>query len=200
MKTPLNKVNKKINIENYSLKDLAEYFEKFNNYLCIITTETKIIKFKIYKDSLPHLIGLHHIYKNKYYKGINGFQKLKNEKITIQNIKKVIYSKTNKDLVENILNRIEYLPMFFNTIQTKTKLKNIDKNKTIRNTLLKGNYALYKNSSKNIYPLLSIKNINKNLSIIETFIIENNISLLGALKSEKILNIELIAPKILLPK
>jgi len=87
--------------------------------------------------------------------------------------------------------------MFFNTLQRKTELKNIDKNKTTRNTLLKGNYALYKNLNKNLYPLLSIKNINKNLNVIETFIVENNISLLGALKNEKILRIELIPPKIL---
>jgi len=93
MSKSLDKVNKKINIDEYSLKELAEYFEKYNNYLCVITTENKTIKFKIYKDILPHLIGLHHVYKNKYYKGINGFKKLKNDTITTKNIKQIIYSK-----------------------------------------------------------------------------------------------------------
>lgn len=200
MKKQLDKVNKKINIEDYSLKEIAEYFEKFDKFLCIITTEKSIIKFLIHKNMLPHLIGLQHIYKNNYYKGIKGFEKLKTGEITYNDIKNYSNSKKNKDIIDNITKRIEYLPMFFNTITKKTKLKIIDKNKIARNTLLKGNYSLYKNifeKNKVIYPMLSIKNINVNLSIIETFIVENNISLLGALNNETILNIALIPPKIL---
>jgi len=199
MKKQLDRVDRRINIKDYSLKEIAEYFEKFNNYICVITTEKEMVKFKIYKDMLPHLLGLQHIFNSNYCKGIKGFAKLKNEEITYKDIVKKMSSKKNKEIVDNINRRIEYLPMFFNTFENKTKLKIIDKNNIFRNTLLKGNYAFYKmerEKNKFIYPLLSIKKINKKLNVIETFIIESDITLLGALKEEKILNIELIPPKL----
>ena len=41
MKIPLKKVTKKINIEDYSLKEIAKYFEKFDNYILTIKTNIK---------------------------------------------------------------------------------------------------------------------------------------------------------------
>ena len=43
----LEKVKKRINIYDYSLKDLAIYFESFDNYICEIITNNNIIKFRI---------------------------------------------------------------------------------------------------------------------------------------------------------
>lgn len=45
--------------------------------------------------------------------------------------------------------------------------------------------------------MLSLKRINKNNSIIETFIVESNNSLLGLLDEEKIIDIKVIKPKVL---
>ena len=42
--------------------------------------------------------------------------------------------------------------------------------------------------------MFSLKNIGNERTILETFIVENNISLLGALKEEKVKSIELISP------
>lgn len=68
-----------------------------------------------------------------------------------------------------------------------------------RKTLLKGKYLLFKQISINgttLFPLLSLKNIKENNYVIETFIVEDNISLLGALEEEKIIDIKLIPPKV----
>ena len=46
MKTSLNKVKKRINIKDYSIKELLEYFEQFDNYICVIKTEKNIKSIK----------------------------------------------------------------------------------------------------------------------------------------------------------
>ena len=43
--------------------------------------------------------------------------------------------------------------------------------------------------------MFSLKEIKNNNYILETFIVENDLTLLGALKEEKIISIELIPPK-----
>ena len=201
MKIQLDKVKKRINIEDYSIKEILEYFKTFDNYLCIIQTENNTIKFKIHKESFPHLIGIQHISKSTKYKGQKGIKEIENNNINFNTIKKNL--KHNKNyiyLIKNITLRLEYLPMFFNTLMKNTNLKKLNKEKILRKTLLKGNYLLFKNvKAKNntLYPLLSLKQIKNDLYIIETFIVENNISLIGNLPEEKILNIELIPTKIL---
>ena len=68
-----------------------------------------------------------------------------------------------------------------------------------RKTLLKGNYLIFKtirNKNGTFFPILSLKKIKNNFYIIETFIVEENISLIGTLEEEKILDIKIIPPKI----
>lgn len=80
--------------------------------------------------------------------------------------------------------------MFLNTIE-KTKLKVRDDNLLIRKTVLKGNYFLYRNYKNNMYPLFSIKKIDNEKFVLETFIVERNLTLLGALKEQKVLSISI---------
>ena len=80
--------------------------------------------------------------------------------------------------------------MFLNTIE-KTKLKVRDDNLLIRKTVLKGNYFLYRNYKNNLYPLFSIKKIDNEKCVLETFIVERNLTLLGALKEHKVLSISI---------
>ncbi len=87
------------------------------------------------------MLGLHHIItsKNKNeYIGERGFRKIKNGIITYsflksnyKNLKKFVIS---WDLLKR---RIEYLPMFFNTLEKCKAIKIMDKNKFIRNSKLK---------------------------------------------------------------
>ena len=64
-----------------------------------------------------------------------------------------------------------------------------------RNSSLKGKFAIFKQvfeNNKTIFPMLSLKEIDKGKIVIETFIIEDNISFLGHLEEEtiqKILNV-----------
>lgn len=188
-------------INDYTLKDLALYFEKFDGYVCQIETEDEIIRFKIEKSSLPHLIGMHYAFtnnrdKNKY-KGISGFEMLKNGKITYKEIKRGIKTNTRASISwQNIKERIQYLPMFLNTIELKKNsiFKKFDTDKTNSNTKMKADYILVKNVPNNIYPCLTLKTINPSKIVIETFIIEKNIGLFGAFDTEKIINIKLFDP------
>lgn len=120
MKLPLNKVKKRINIEDYSIKEILEYFEKFDNYLCIIKTEKSTIKFKIHKESFPHLIGMQYLSDSKNYKGKLGLKTIKNDNISFIRILQILNSKYNSENIKhNIKLRLEYLPMFFNTLTKK---------------------------------------------------------------------------------
>ncbi len=102
MKKDLNKIMKKINIKDYSLKEIATYFEKFINSTIVIKTNKRTINFKIKTSNLPHMLGFHHILtsKNKNeYIGEKGFMKIKSGSITYsflksnyKNLKKFVIS------------------------------------------------------------------------------------------------------------
>lgn len=194
----LIKTNNIMDISKYTLKDLALYFEKFDGYVCKIITAKRQIKFKIEVSSLPHLIGLQHAFKgtkNKNeYKGFSGYEKMKNGELTYKDIMRAVKNNNSNIPWTNIKNRIKYLPMFLNNIERKTKLKIRDDKLISRKTNINGQYFLYKNLINNNYPMFSLKNIGGERVILETFIVENDISLLGALKEEKIKSIELISP------
>lgn len=195
----LLKLKNVMDMSKYSLKDLALFFEHYDGYVCIITTVKRKIKFKIEVSSLPHLIGLQHAFKGikakNEYKGLSGFLKMKNGDITYDGIMKVIKNKNTNITWTNIKNRIKFLPMFLNTISSKTtKLKLRDDELLSRKTFINGNYFLYKNSFNSNIPMFSLKNIENGRVILETFIVENDISLLGALEEEKIIDIKLISP------
>lgn len=199
MKIELNKVIKRINILDYSLQELAIFYEQFDNCIVIIKTSKRDVTFKFRNSFFPHIIGMQYAFnsKNKVkYKGLNGFEKIKKGDITWNNLRKLI-NKNHNINVNNIKNRIEYLPMFINTITKKIDLKIINKNNLIRKSNLKGNIGLVKKNiwqNHLIYLFLSLKEINKNHFIIETFIVENDITLIGLLESEKILNIYMYRP------
>ncbi len=192
----LIKINNLMDISKYSLKDLALYFEKYDGYVCKIVTNSKEIKFKIEVSSLPHLIGLQHAFKgtkNKNeYKGFSGFEKMKNG-LTYKDIMKSIKHTKSNVTWANIKNRIKYLPVFLNNIDKGSKLKIRNDELMLRSTYIRGDYFLYKNLFNN-YPTFSLKNIGGERTILETFVVETNISLLGALYEEKIKSIELISP------
>ena len=200
MNTKLEKTTKKINVCDYSAKDLANFFEKYDNSILLIETENRKIECKISKNILPHLIGMHYAYvnhKNKnLYKGLSGFNMLKNGVVTFDDLKNGIKKNTESKLAwKSIKNRIEYLPMFLNTLEKNMRFKMLELSKIYFNTKLKGNYALFKIINENgkiIYPLFSLKEIAIGKMVVETFIIETDISLLGALEEEKIEKILLL--------
>ncbi len=148
MVIPLEKIFQRINSQDYSLKDIALYFEKYDGYTLEIETEDKIIRTKIYKKALPHLLGLQHVFKNNnsnniYYKGDDGFKNIINGTITWDTIRKQIKNnKGRKISLDDLEKRISYLTMFFNTIEKRSYLKKLDKSKLWRKTALKGNFIL----------------------------------------------------------
>lgn len=93
----------------------------------------------------------------------------------------------------NIKNRIKYLPMFLNRL-SKAKLLIRKDDLLCRKVFLKGNYFLYRSLYQNNYPILSLKDIDGGRTIIETFFVDNDLTLIGALKSEEIVSIKLIPP------
>ena len=173
------------------------YFEKFDGYICEIKTDNRILKFMFDINSFPHLIGLHHAFKGKKnrneYKGAVGFEKIKNGEITYNDIMKGIKNGHSNISWVNIKNRIKYLPMFLNRL-SKAKLLIRKDDLLCRKVFLKGNYFLYRSLYQNNYPILSLKDIDGGRTIIETFFVDNDLTLIGALKSEEIVSIKLIPP------
>lgn len=199
MKQPLENVREKINCNEYSLKEIALFYERYNHFICKIETDNTYIQFKIDILALPHILGLQHAYINKkdskQYKGYNGLIKIKTGEVTLNDLKKNIKKNPKSEIAwKNVQRRIEYLPMFLNTLEKRTRCKIISINQIFRNTSLKGKYALFKivnEKGKEVYPMLSLKEIKSNQVVIETFIVEDNISFLGALKEENIKRIKL---------
>lgn len=196
----LLKLKTEMDMNKYSLKDLALYFEKFDGYVCKIDTNQRTIKFLIDVNCLPHMVGVQHAFKGKKdkneYKGLSGFEKMKNGEITYNDIMKGIKNNNESNISwKNIKNRIKFLPMFLNSITNdKSKLKIRDDELICRKIYMNGDFFLYKSLPKNNFPILSLKNIGNGRIVIETFIVDNDITLLGALPEEKIESIELISP------
>lgn len=203
MCSKLNNEQRKISLSDYTLKEIALYFERYDGYTCKIETESQYIKFEIDKACFPHLIGMQYAFSHRrdknVYKGESGFNLVKNGKITIKDLQKAIKTNTKSQVTwRNVKNRIEYLPMFFNTIEKKSRLKILIQSDSCRNTKLKGQNILFKvvneSDTKVVYPSLILKNIKGKRIVIETFIVEQDITLLANLKEEKIRTIELTAP------
>lgn len=98
------------------------YFERFDGYTLKIETTNYSIKIKIDKFVLPHILGLQYAYgdrkDNREYKGKAGFEKLKNGKITMEELKRLIKGKPKTKVGWKMIERrIEYLPVFLNTLE-----------------------------------------------------------------------------------
>lgn len=199
MKKDLELVKEKININNYSLREIADFFEKFDGSIIEVKTLNHNIKIKISKYVLPHILGLQYAFgdrkDSKNFKGKLGFEKLKNGEISFFDLKRIIKNKPNIKIGWKMIeNRIEYLPMFLNTLINKTRFKIVSADKIARNSKLKGEYVLFKvvnDTGKTVFPLMSLKIIKNPTCVIETFIVEEDISFIGALQDERILKIEL---------
>ena len=115
------------------------------------------------------------------------------EKILKRLIKGKPKTKVGWKMIER---RIEYLPVFLNTLERKTRFKIIAEEKVARNSSLKGKYAIFKNMNENgrqVFPMISLKEISNKKIIIETFIVEDSISFLGGLEEETVLTMELVS-------
>lgn len=202
MKKDLLDVLEKIDYNDYTLKEIALYFERFDGYTLKIETTNYSIKIKIDKFVLPHILGLQYAYgdrkDNREYKGKAGFEKLKNGKITIEELKRLIKGKPKTKVGWKMIERrIEYLPVFLNTLERRTRFKIIAEEKVARNSSLKGKYAIFKTMYENgrqVFPMISLKEINDKKIIIETFIVEDSVSFLGGLEEENVLKMELVSP------
>ncbi len=196
----LFKLKTMLDIEKYSLKDLALYYEKFDGYVCEIQTNFGLIKFRFTVESFPHLIGMQYAYKNRKnryeYKGRKGFDKVKNGEVTYEEMKRNV-SKNSKTTVswKNIELRIKFLPMFLNSITKRSLLKtSIGVKDPERATYMQGSYFLYRELHDGKTPMFSIKMVNKTGAVIETFVVDDDKSIIRNLQPVRIKSIKLIAP------
>lgn len=202
MKKDLLDVLEKIDCNDYTLKEITLYFERFDGYTLKIETTNYSIKIKIDKFVLPHILGLQYAYgdrkDNREYKGKTGFEKLKNGRITTEELRRLIKVKPKTKIGWKMIERrIEYLPVFLNTLERRTRFKIIAEENVARNSSLKGKYAIFKTmyeNGKQVFPMISLKEINDNKIIIETFIVEDSVSFLGGLEEENVLKMELVSP------
>lgn len=194
----LIKPNKKISVDDYTTKEYVSYFKKYDGkFLCILTEEKFIrVKFCIY--NLPHMIGLQYAYDSqnnkKSFKGKLGYEKLLNNKITFNQIKKnvnknKITSNGKRITWSNIQSRIELLPFMFENMTNNPRIRTkINDEMTLVNSQLKGDYYYFKYNDRN-YLILSLAKINDSSYTIETFIVYDNIRFLGPQRELNILNV-----------
>ena len=202
MNKSLIKITEQIDSNKISLKDIAIFFEKYNGYSMIIETNSLELKVLFDKKALPHFLGLHHAFSRnkdlKKYRGISGFNMIKNEEITIPILKKALKNNTSTCISwKMIKRRIEFLPMFINTIEKTGRLKELDQNNIVRLSKLDGNYIVFRSAYENgkqILPLMLIKVINKDNVVFKTFIVEDSITLMGALYEFDECRIRIIPP------
>ncbi len=86
--------------------------------------------------------------------------------------------------------------MFLNNIENKTKLKTAIQVSHVseRYTKMKGNYFLYRQLHDGSTPMLSLKKVHGGGLFIETFVVDDDESIIKNLKDVKIKNIRLIDP------
>ena len=165
MKKDLLDVLEKIDCNDYTLKEITLYFERFDGYTLKIETTNYSIKIKIDKFVLPHILGLQYAYgdrkDNREYKGKAGFEKLKNGRITTEELRRLIKVKPKTKVGWKMIERrIEYLPVFLNTLERRTRFKIIAEENVARNSSLKGKYAIFKTmyeNGKQVFPMISLK-------------------------------------------
>lgn len=199
-KIELNKVDKRINIIDYTTNEYVDFIKRFNNRILYIKYryQNKVydMNIKINTSQLTHLMGFHYAYdtlsnKNRF-RGKNSLNTLC--KIDFGQIRKNI--KKNKPYIngklisweKDILPRIEYLPMALNTLEKRYKLKKRNDNNILVKTKLKGHYFYYKITNENVYLIFSIIPISKSYTF-ESFIVNDGIRLLGPLDDLDIIDI-----------
>ena len=196
----LSNLKNEMNLNVFSLQDLAVYYEKFNNNVCKIVTSVGTIRFKFDIGALPHLLGIGHTMaysrNRKSYIGVEGFKKLKNGEVTYDTLKNNIKSGNSDISWKGIKERICFFVMFLNTLN-KAKMCVRNDELLLRKTKLKGNYFLYRNCKNNKYPLFSIKKINLKKYVLETFIVESKLSLIGALNKVEIFSLTIEKQRVL---
>ena len=195
-KIQLSKIDKKINISDYSLKEYADYLNSFDGKLLRIETDKQVIKVSFKYASLPHLIGFQYAYdkevNKQLYRGKPGMDKMLSGTVTFNDFERNVrnnHISINRKLIDwndDIKPRIEWLPYFLNTVGKKSRLKVVDKT-MMPTTNLKGSYYYFKNS-KGAYMILSLLKFKHSFGV-ETFIVNNGIRFLAGIDDETVLNV-----------
>lgn len=164
MSKELTKIKNKIRIEDYTLKEYAEYFHLFNKKVLCLTLETKQIEICFYDSQLPHLIGLQYAYtkkvSTKQLRGQIGFQLLLDGKIDFLTFERRIRINrpiSNGKIItwDMIKARIEWLPYFLNTIVKTPRMKQNLAQYNLVKSSLKGDYFYFK-MNDSLYLILSL--------------------------------------------
>lgn len=195
-KTNLNKIDRKINIADYSLQEYAKYLSSFEGKILVIETMNRTLNVVFSAENMPHLIGFQYAFdklQNKNnYRGRKGMNLMLNGDVSFKNIEENIKRnkvKVNKKVInwlDDIKPRIEWLPYFLNTLNKKSRLKTADKMKTPHSSL-QGNYYYFKND-RNDYFILSLLSFAKTC-VPETFIVNNGIRFLVNGEEEVIISV-----------
>lgn len=132
------------------LKDLLN---SFSNELCDRTFIIKYkadneLKIRFYREDLCHLLGIQHVFdRDKHYLGKKGYDKINSEELTIQNLK--LHNKKGYNFIKN-------RTLYFGKIKevvTEGKLLKFYEERVKKGTLIKADFALYKNEEEFIFHL-----------------------------------------------
>ncbi len=153
-------------MDDLSLKLLLnDYTVNLCNRLFVLTLENeKEIKIRFFKESMCHLLGLQHVYDNdRKYLGAKGYEKIKNEEITIQSLKK-----HNKSQYNFIKNRLFHFNEIIEVLREGDLVK-FSQEKVKRGTYITADFVLFKDKQKYLLHLFLIKELNTEIYTPKSF-------------------------------
>ncbi len=153
-------------MEEISLKSLLE---NYTASLCcklfvLSLSDEKKIKIRFFEESLCHLLGLQHVYgKERKYLGRSGYEKIKNEEITVQHLKR-----HNKSQYSFIKQRLLHFDEIIEILR-EGDLVRFSQEKVKRTTSITADFVLYKDKKKYLLQLFLIKEINTDVYTPKSF-------------------------------
>lgn len=168
-------------LKDITLKQVQEYHDEYLiNKIYRYTLrpnkkkETFDIDIRFFKDSLPHLLGIHKVvpsYNKKLYAGQDGYDKIFNEDITIEKLENFDKQRSRSEKqFPKTKNRITHY-FLIDYLMDKCKIIKFDASKVNGNCNLKSDFILFNEELGVKLQLGVVKEAGKpNLYVPETFI------------------------------
>lgn len=155
-----------------SLLDIVNFFENniYNKVFCYTLSNGNTIRVAIYKEQICHLLGIQYVFpKDKHYLGAKGYNLIKEEKLTIDLLKK-----QNRKKYNYIKERLMYFNKLYEVL-TQGQLIKFYPERVYPYTKIEADFVVIKNGEKHIYHLfLRQEQIDNDLYTAISFIVKNN--------------------------
>lgn len=152
--------------------DLKQLLINYTNNLCdkqfvFILSKNKKLTVMFFRESLCHLMGLQHIFNNDTrYLGGKGYQKIKDELVTVDTLKK-----RNKKQYNFIKERLRHFDEIVNVLRYG-KIISFNEEKVKNGTYIKADFVIYNNKENYVLHLFLRKEMNTDIYTPISYIVQ----------------------------